>query len=218
MALHGDGKEATWNIITRKAWTAPPWRQQQPRRERQEEKTWRKEYQIFQSPQVRGRDWPQQICAAYFFFLYVLTDFFFPSIHCLVSSETLDLCVLLPYSSKFNLFPPFLSGTALANVLFVSFSNPPILHNDAILVVCTTYGTRSPEMHSLIFYCFPTHLFPADAYDYSYSDAACMCVCALAFPIISIWWCSSAPTNAHKNRIEKRKDSSTKGRNSWKKW
>lgn len=79
------------------------------------------EYQIFSSPQVRSRDWPQQIWAASFFLLYPSQIYSF--IHCLVdvSSETLDLCVLLPYSSKFNLFPLFLSGTALAKVFFFFF-------------------------------------------------------------------------------------------------
>lgn len=127
------------------------------------------EYQIFSSPQVRSRDWPQQIWAASFFFC--TPSQIYSSIHCLVdvSSETLDLCVLLPYSSKFNLFPLFC--LALHSPKFVFF---PIRLSYTMM----RYGTRSSEMHSLIFYCFPTHLFPADAYDYSYSDAACMHVCA----------------------------------------
>jgi hypothetical protein len=146
-----------------------------------------------------------------FSFFYMIPSQIYSSFHCLVdvSSETLDLCVLLPYSSKFNLFPLFLSGTALAKVLF--FSSPPILHNDAI-----RYSVAGDALVDILllsdssFSCWCVRLFVL---------WRCMhaCVCALAFPIISIW-CSSAPTNAHKNRIEKRKDSSsTKGRNSWKK-
>lgn len=73
-------REATWNIITRKAWTAPPWRQQQPRRERQTEKHGGIS-DIFESTSPQSRLTTADLSCLFFSFV-PLTDLFFHPLSC----------------------------------------------------------------------------------------------------------------------------------------